>query len=181
MPVISGANFQTPHGKGFLRYRRWTNYRQTHRVEFKYKYDSHTSSPFEQCLANPQQDQSISRMQWVLGWHGSTRYGFAVTYSGFSAGSFLYLGAAFTPSAGMGVLGMASQSRTQDSRRGHSYIQVRPSFPRLAWEYWVWWGLNLLKFPKSLLSSAGSFLYSGAAFTPSAGMSDYLIKIKSKQ
>ena len=107
MPVSSGANFQDPHGKGFLRYRRWTNYRQTPRVEFKYKYDSHTSSPFEQCLANPQQDQSISRMQWVLGWHGSTRYGFAVTYSGFSAGSFLYLGAVFTPSAYMGVLGMA--------------------------------------------------------------------------
>ena len=122
LPVSSGANFQDPHGKRFLRYRRWTNYRQTPRVEFKYKYDSHTSSPFEQCLANPQQDQSISRMQWVLGWHGSTRYGFAVTYSGFSAGSFLYLGAAFTPSAGMEVLGMASQSCTQDSRRGHSYI-----------------------------------------------------------
>jgi len=95
----------------------------------------------------------------------------------------------------MEVLGMASQSRTQDSRRDHSYIQVRPSLPQLAWEYWVWLRSHVLRilggvfiFRCGLHSlgwhgstgygfavmysgfSAGSFLYLGAAFTPSANM-----------
>ena len=55
----------------------------------------------------------LRRSLHSLGWHGSTGYGFAVTYSGFSAGSFLYLGAAFTPSADMGVLGMVRPQPNQ--------------------------------------------------------------------